>query len=239
MTQFLTMAAAALFGSTLAGVTGFGGAAVLLPVLVHFYGVRDAIPILTVAQLIGNSSRVYFHRKELNKRVVGYYALGAVPMALMGGFAFASSPATLLLRFLGVFLLATVFWRKLGPKKSYRLPAPAFAGVGAVFGFLSALVGGVGPFLAPFFLAYGLVKGAYISTEAAATVVMHIFKLLAYQQTSILPLSTLLTGLALGPVMITGSYLGKKILHKMPERIFIYLIEVTLFIAGCSFLFRS
>jgi uncharacterized membrane protein YfcA len=233
------MAIAALVGSTLAGVTGFGGAAILLPVLVHFYGVRDAIPILTVAQLIGNSSRTYFHFAHLEKRVVAYYAIGAIPMALLGGLVFAYSPSTLILRFLGVFLVATVLWRRLGGKKTYRMPVQGFIGVGAVFGFLSALVGGVGPFLAPFFLNYGLVKGAYISTEAASTVVMHIFKLLAYRQTSNLPLPTVLVGMALGPLMITGSFLGKKILHVMPERIFLYLIEVTLFLAGLNFLFKS
>jgi uncharacterized membrane protein YfcA len=54
----LVVGAVALVASTLAAVTGFGGAAVLLPVLVIAFGVRDAVPILTVAQLIGNASRV-------------------------------------------------------------------------------------------------------------------------------------------------------------------------------------
>jgi hypothetical protein len=50
--QWLMLTFAALGASTLAGVTGFGGAAVLLPVLILVFGVRDAIPLLTVAQLI-------------------------------------------------------------------------------------------------------------------------------------------------------------------------------------------
>ena len=40
------IAAAALLASTLAAVSGFGGAAVLLPVLVASFGLREAIPIL-------------------------------------------------------------------------------------------------------------------------------------------------------------------------------------------------
>ncbi len=36
--------------------------------------------------------------------------------------------------------------------------------------------------MAPFFLAYGLVKGAYIGTKALSTVVMHVTKLGAYRQ---------------------------------------------------------
>ena len=79
--HLLLIAAAALMASTLAAVSGFGGAAVLLPVLVASFGLREAIPILTVAQLIGNGSRVWFNRHELNWRVVGWFALGGVPTA--------------------------------------------------------------------------------------------------------------------------------------------------------------
>jgi uncharacterized protein len=66
--------------ATLAAVAGFGGAAILLPVLVATFGVREAIPILTVAQLVGNGSRVWFNRQELDRRVVAWFAVGGVPM---------------------------------------------------------------------------------------------------------------------------------------------------------------
>ena len=69
--------------ATVAAVAGFGGAAILLPVLVAIFGVREAIPILTVAQLVGNGSRVWFNRHEVDWRVVGWFALGGVPMALL------------------------------------------------------------------------------------------------------------------------------------------------------------
>ena len=78
MLRWVILALVALLASTLAAVTGFGGAAVLLAALVALFGIREAIPILTVAQLIGNGSRVWFNRVELDWRVVGWFALGAV-----------------------------------------------------------------------------------------------------------------------------------------------------------------
>jgi len=59
--NLILLGVGAFKASTLAAVAGFGGAAVLLPALVLVFGVRDAIPILTVAQLIGNLSRVWFN----------------------------------------------------------------------------------------------------------------------------------------------------------------------------------
>ncbi|HEY1233859.1 MAG TPA: sulfite exporter TauE/SafE family protein [Candidatus Binatia bacterium] len=96
--NLILLAGAAFVGSLLAAVAGFGGAAILLPLLVAAFGVREAIPILTVAQLLGNLSRAWFNRRELDLPVVGWFALTGVPAALLGGFLFASAPLSFLTR---------------------------------------------------------------------------------------------------------------------------------------------
>ncbi len=237
--SWLLLAAVALLASTLAGVTGFGGAAVLLPVLVATFGIRDAVPILTVAQLIGNGSRAWLNRRELNWPVVAWFSLGGVPMALLGGYLFARAPFSALTRVLGVFLLVVVAWRHLRPQRSQTFPTPAFAALGAGASFLSALLGSVGPVMAPFFLAYGLVKGAYIGTEALSTVIMHLTKLIAYRQTAVLTSSGVLIGLGLGPLMVLGSFLGKRIVDRLAEKVFVAIIEAVLIVAGVLFLIRG
>ncbi len=220
----------------LAAVTGFGGAAVLLPMLVFVFGVREAIPILTVAQLIGNASRVWFNRGELDWRVVGWFSLGGVPMALLGGVLFAHAPMRALIRVLGAFLILIVVIRHTPKIKAFRTPLKGFALIGAGSGFLSALLGSVGPLMAPFFLAYGLVKGAYIGTEALSTVVMHVTKLIAYRQSSVLPMHAVMSGLTLGPIMAAGSFAGKSVVDRLPERVFVLIIDATLVAAGVMFL---
>lgn len=236
LVKWLVLMTAALFAATLAAVTGFGGAAVLLPVLVGVFGMRSAVPILTVAQLIGNGSRVWFNRGELRWNVVAWFALGGIPAALLGGYLFAAAPLAGLTRLLGAFLLLIVLWRHVRPRLQRTFPTPVFAGIGAGASFLSALLGSVGPIMAPFFLAYGLVKGAYIGTEALSTVVMHVFKLIAYRQKAVLTGQDCLIGLALGPLMVTGSYLGKRIVDRVPERVFVRIIEAVLIVAGLVFL---
>lgn len=235
----LLVGASALVAATLAAVTGFGGAAVLLPVLVIAFGVRDAVPILTVAQLIGNGSRVWFNRHELDYGVVGWFALGGIPSAILGGLLFARAPLSGLTRLLGLFLLLVVVWRRVRPRTRFRPPVRSFALIGAGASFLSALLGSVGPLMAPFFLAYGLVRGAYIGTEALATVIMHVTKLIAYRGAAVLPGTSMLRGLAIGPVMILGSWMGKRVIDKLPERAFVLLIELTMTVAGLLFLIRG
>lgn len=234
--EILLLFGAALAASTLAAVAGFGGAAILLPVLVVVVGPRNAIPVLTIAQLIGNGTRVVLNRDLVQTRIVGWFAIGAVPAALIGGFIFAAAPLDTLTRVIGVFLLASVAWRHLRPQPTGLLGERTFTIIGAVFAFASALVGSVGPVMAPFFLRAGLVKGAYIGTEAAATVVMHIAKLVAYGATALLTLFSVGVGLAMAPAMIAGSWIGKRIVDRLPEQVFVAVIEVVLIVAGVSFL---
>ncbi len=224
--------------STLAAVAGFGGSVILLPFLVSAVGLREAIPVLTVAQLIGNASRVWFNRRELSYPVIGWFALGGIPTAALGGYLFASAPLPALTRLLGGFLLLMVALR-LANRPIPKISTRSFTLLGAVSSLISALVGSVGPLMAPFFLAYGLMRGAYIGTEAACTVVMHVTKLLAYGRFSLLSTDNVLFGLALGSVMIFGSLAGKRILDRVSERLFVRLIELTLTVMGLYFLLHG
>lgn len=228
----------ALFASTLSGITGFGGAVVLLPVLVHAYGVRDAVVVLTITQAVGNGSRAWFSRSAIDWSVAWRFIAGAVPSAIIGSVAFANLSVHWLSGLLGIFLLLTVLYRH---SRFYQthMPLTGFVPLGLVFGFLSAVLGSVGPFVAPWFLAYGLVKTAYVSTEALGAFVMHLTKTLAYGKLELLTGPTILLGIALSPAMIAGSYLGKRFVGRTPEDVFQYLIEIVLIIAGIQFLLEG
>lgn len=237
--EVLIVLIAALAASFIAAIAGFGGAVIMLPVLVWSFGIQDAIPILTIAQLIGNLSRVIFNWKELKWQVIWRFALGAIPTAMIGGIIFATAPATALVRLLGIFLIIMVIYRHTHWGKHTRMSLKGFVPLGAASGILSAVLGTVGPLAAPFFLSYGLIKGAYIGTEAMTAVVMHITKLVVYGSYSLIGIHTLLIGMGIGAIMILGTFLGKNILNKVPEHIFPYIIECTLIVSGILFLIRG
>lgn len=237
--QALVLGACAVLASTLAAIVGFGGALLLLPVLVWVFGVRDAVPMLTLAQLVGNGSRVWFNRSDIDRSVVGWYSVGAVPLALLGGAAFAATPVAWLTRGAGLLLMAVVGLRRLVGWRYPKLSARRFTAVGGAASLLSALIGSTGPVTAPFFLAYGLTRAAYIGTEAAATVITHVFKLAAYGGANLLSRPVLVTSLLLAPCMVGGSWLGKRIVDRVNERLFVALIESVMFGAGALLVLRG
>ncbi|MFL6071233.1 MAG: sulfite exporter TauE/SafE family protein [Actinomycetes bacterium] len=235
--EVLLLAAVAAFAfAVLSAVAGFGGGGVLLlPVFTALFGLRAAVPILTLTQLASNGGRVWFNRREIRWPLVGWFALGAVPLALAGGFAFVYAPLAPLKMLLGVFLIGVVIWRHIG-KKPGRLGDRAFVGVGAASGLGSALLGSVGPLTAPFFLAYGLTRAAYIGTEAASALTMHVSKLAAYGAGDLLTSEVLAYGLALTPATIAGSWVGRRLVDRMSDRLFVIVVELGLVVAGVLFL---
>lgn len=234
-TTLLVASLAAYALAVLSAVAGFGGGVLLLPVFTALFGLRVAVPMLTITQLASNAGRVAFNRQDLHWRLVGWFALGAVPSAVAGAILLTRLPSDWLTHVLGAFLIGVVIWRRLRP--SIRKPAdPAFAAVGAASGLGSAVLGSVGPLTAPFFLAYGLARAAYIGTEAAAALTMHVTKLAAYGAGNLLTTRVLLYGLALIPATLAGAWTGKKLVDRISDRIFVTLVEVGLVVAGVLFL---
>jgi uncharacterized protein len=230
------VASAAAFGlALLSAVAGFGGGVLLLPVFTALFGLRVAVPMLTLTQISSNVFRVWFNRRAVTWSLVGWFSAGAVPLAVAGGLLLAHAPLGALQRLLGVFLIAVVVWRRLRPQA--RKPSDrSFVAVGAVSGLGSALLGSVGPLTAPFFLAYGLTRAAYIGTEAAGAVTMHLAKVAAYGAGDLLSGRVLLFGLALTPATLLGAWAGKKIVGRTTDRVFVILVEAGLVAAGVLFL---
>jgi uncharacterized membrane protein YfcA len=235
LVPLLVASAAAFALALLSAVTGFGGGVLLLPVFTVLFGLRAAVPMLTLTQLSSNGSRVWLNRRDLRLPLIGWFALGAVPSAVAGGLLLAHAPLAPLKKALGVFLIGVVIWRRL--QRRPRRPAnPAFAAVGAASGLGSALLGSVGPLTAPFFLAIGLTRAAYVGTEAASALTMHLTKIATYGAGELLTEQVLLFGVALTPAVLLGAWAGRKIVDRISDRVFVLLVEIGLLAAGVLFL---
>src|SRR5262245_60289674 len=109
---WLVLGAAALVASTVGGVAGFGTGAIMVPIIAWTLGIKAAVPILTVAVLIGNGAHAWFSRNEVQWRVVAAFLAGSLPMTVVGATLFSRAPGTAISRVLGAFLLLAVPFRR-------------------------------------------------------------------------------------------------------------------------------
>jgi len=225
----------ALVGSVVGGVAGFGAGLVLLPIIAWTLGVREAAPVLTITMLLGNVSRIWWSRGEIDRAVTVRFLAGAVPATALGAVLYAGVSVESLRWVMGGFLIAAVPARRLLLTRWLHIRLRHFPVLGAAVGMLSGLVVATGPVLTPFLLAHGLRRGAYIATEAVCALGMHAARAATFTRLSLLTWDTLLVGGALGSVMFAGSWLGRRLLDRMTDRAFLLLVEALLLVMGLQF----
>jgi len=181
MLEPLILFFAAFVAAAISGAAGFGGALLLLPLLVATVGATQAVPLLTIAQMIGNLSRAGFGFTQIHWKPVVLFLLGAIPLSILGALSFVQLPKDLVTRAIGAAILIFVALKYFGVLKLKGGFTLLVAGGGMV-GFLSGLVGSAGPLGAAIFLSLGLPPVAYIASEATTALVMHGVKTLVYQQ---------------------------------------------------------
>lgn len=230
LTLFLLFVSSWL-AATVSGAAGFGGALLLLPILTNLLGVKSAVPILTIAQLWGNASRVWFGRTEIKWRPVIYFIITAIPFSIIGGLFFVDLPKRFILVGIGILLIAIVILRRLKITR-FNFGDKGLLLGGALTGFLSGLAGSAGPLGAAFFLGLDLPALSYIASEAVTAIAMHVTKTIVYQKYALIGVQELGYGMLLGVGMILGSWTGNKIIQRLPREKFVLLVEILLIVSA-------
>ena len=66
-----------LVAGTISGIVGTGSSIMLMPVLVYQYGPKQAVPIMAVAAVMANLSRILAWWREVDWRACAAYSLPA------------------------------------------------------------------------------------------------------------------------------------------------------------------
>jgi uncharacterized membrane protein YfcA len=229
---WLVVLALGLVAGTLSGIVGFGASIMLMPALMLAFGPQEAVPMMAVAALMANFSRVAVWWREVDWRANAYYCVTAVPAAALGARTLLLLDARIVEATLGALFLVMVPARRWLLARGLAIDAWHLTLVGAGIGFLSGMVASTGPINTPFFLAYGLVKGAYLSTEALGSMAIGITKAITFRRFDALPLETVANGLIVGASLMAGSWLAKGFVLRLDASQFRLLMDCLLLGAG-------
>ena len=237
--DFAIVLALGLVAGTVGGIVGFGTSIMLMPALVLVFGPREAVPIMAVASIMANASRVAAWWREVDWPAVAAYSVTAVPAAALGAATLLRLPTHAMEATLGVFFIGMIPVRRWMAQRQWKLTRWHLAAVGAVIGFVTGIVVSTGPVNAPFFLAYGLVKGAYLSTEALGSLAVYVAKALAFRSLGALPWEAVAKGLIIGCTLVAGSFLAKRMVVRLDAQRFRVLMDGLLLVAGLTMLWTA
>jgi uncharacterized membrane protein YfcA len=224
---------------TVSGIVGTGATIILLPALVFAFGPRQAIPIMAIVALMSNFAKITSWWREIDWRAVGAYALGGVPGAALGARTMLALPPAVIDVALGVFFLVMIPGRRWIANSNLKFGPWGLVFAGAAIGFLTGIVVSTGPISVPIFTAYGLVKGAFIATEAAGSLALYIAKATTFRSLGALPLDIVLRGLICGSSVMAGTYTARLIVERLSVATFQRLLDGVMLISGLSLLWAA
>ena len=224
---------------TVSGIVGTGATIILLPILVLAFGPREAIPIMAVVALMSNFAKITSWWKEIDWRACAAYALGGIPAAAVGARTLLILPEKAVDIALGVFFLAMIPGRRWLAARNFKFGFWHLTVAGAVIGFLTGIVVSTGPLSVPAFAAYGLVKGAFIATEAAGSLALYISKAVTFRQFGALPTDIVIKGLISGSSVMAGTYTARLIVDRLSVATFQRLLDIVMALSGLALLWAA
>lgn len=228
-----------LLAGALSGIVGTGSSIILLPVLVFQFGPKQAVPIMAVASVMANVGKVLAWWREVDWRSFAAYSAAGAPAAALGARTLLALPSPVVDGALGVFFLAMIPFRRWLAIRNLRLSLWQLALAGAAIGYVTGIVLSTGPLSVPAFAARGLMKGAFLSTEAASSLALMISKVVTFRQAGALPAQTLFQGLVVGSSVMAGTIVGKLVVQRMSLHVFQYVLDGLLFCSGVSLLYAA
>jgi len=228
-----------LVAGTVSGIVGTGSSIMLMPVLIYAYGPKQAVPIMAVAAVLANVSRILAWWREVDWRACAAYSITAIPAAALGARTLLALPSRVVDISIGVFLIAMVPLRHWLARHQFKLSLWHLAIGGAVIGYLTGIVVSTGPLSVPLFLFYGVTKGAFLATEAASSLGIYLSKSVTFERFGALTSDIALKGVIAGSSLMFGAFIAKRFVLRLEPDAFRLVMDGIMLAAGLSLLWSA
>jgi hypothetical protein len=239
MTAYALVLLAGVVAGWVSGVIGTGSSIILLPVLVYSFGPKQAVPIMAIAAVMANLSRVLAWWREVDWKAVAVYAITGVPAAALGARTLLALPPRIIELALGLFFLGMIPLRHMLARLQWKARLWHLAMAGALIGFLTGIVLSTGPLSVPVFMSYGLLKGAFLGTEAASSLLIYLSKAVTFHEFGALPTTAILQGLLVGASLMAGTFAGKAMVLRMNAAAHGHVLDGLLLCSGVALLWTA
>lgn len=217
---------AASFLTTFVGmVTGAAGGLLLLVILATVFPPVVLVPLHTAVQLGSNIGRIIMMHEYILRPILIPFVVGSIIGGIAGAQIFVALPPRLLQGIIATFALFALWVPQIG---SFGPERGRFAMVGFLSTFIGVFVSATGTLVAPFINRASPDRRNYVATFSTLMAITHTAKMFAF----------LVVGVAIGvyaPLMaamiasmVAATWLGRKVLDRVPEKQFRAVLKIVL-----------
>lgn len=235
----VAIALIAIVAALVGGVGGFGSGIILSVGLVPIVGFKAIVPILAVAGLVINMSRLWFYRRHVERRYVVLVVGVAVPLLFVGTWFYAQLDGRTIGFILGVVTISFVPLRRWLRSREMHFGTAGIATGAAAFGLASGVTSGTGVILIATLMGAGLTGPAVLATDAIISVLVDAARAALFGKFAVLDAESAMMGLVVGLVSLPGSALAAKIVANMKASVHAAAMEVLIIAGGASILWQA
>lgn len=218
-------------------VSGFGLSTIMLPIMILFFPLPIALLFVGIIHAFGDFWKIILFKHAMNPKIILMFAVPGVIASLIGAKIVLTTPQTILLQIFGAFLILYVLLITFNSK--FRLPhTPFYSGLGGITsGFLAGVFGMGGAVRSMFLTAFNFPKEVYLFATGAIGLIIDSGRLFTYYFGGVRLDEQLAYGLIVFiPISFFGAEIAKKLVDKIPQKIFRNVVGGFLFLVGLKLL---
>ena len=139
----------------------------------------------------------------------------------------------------GAFFIAMIPARRWLAARELKLHLWHLCVAGLLIGYLTGIVVSTGPLTVPIFLAYGLVKGAFLATEAASSLAVYVSKAVVFRTFGALPADIIVKGVIIGSSLMAGAFVAKRFVIRLAPQRFNLIMDGLMLASGTAMLLAA
>lgn len=234
--QIFALIITSFLGSFLTAALSIGGGTLMITVMSLVLPAPAVVPVHGLVQLGSNAGRVAILRHHISWRIVLWFAAGGIVGAGIGAMFVRDLPADMLRLGIALFILYAVW----GPKPtSFGDGRTGYIIGGVITSFLTMFIGASGPFLVAIVNRANLDRLGVTATSAMCMVFKHGVKIVLFGVLGFAFAEWLLFISILIVVGLAGTWVGTRVLHKLPEKSFRTGLNLMLTIMALYLIFAS
>ncbi|WP_340073608.1 sulfite exporter TauE/SafE family protein [Leptobacterium sp. I13] len=210
----------ALLAEIIGTIGGFGSSVFFVPIANFYFDFQSVLGLTALFHISSNLSKIALFRKGLDKKLLIYIGVPSVIFVMIGGFLSKYLSSSILELTLGAFLiiLSLLFLIKkniiIKPEKKEALLG------GTLSGFVAGLLGTGGAIRGLTMAAFNLEKNVFIATSAMIDFFVDLSRTIVYFFNEYIHFHDLIYVPFLFIIGFIGTYIGKRILNKIPQTYF-------------------
>jgi uncharacterized protein len=226
----------AFLASGVSTIVGFGSALILISVSSLIFGIKWSIAITTFLYAFNTATKTILFRKHINWKLFFPITLTALPGTIAGSYFLINSASNVIRSILVIIVLFYLALDLLKYEPFFKINRNFLLASGGIYGFLSGAVGTGSIIKAMVFNHIKLEKKQFVATMAATALPLNLCKIVVFTSGALISLSDLPLILGLLIASLSGTFLGKYLLNKLPEHVFYYLVRIMLLAIAIKFL---